>query len=182
MDELTRLLTGPVVEAAPGLLGSRLSWGDQVLTLTEVEAYDGSNDPGSHAYRGPTTRNQVMFGPPGFLYVYLIYGMHHCANVTAGPQGKAAGILLRAGVLDDGTSLSGPGRLCRGLGITRTDNGADLHAHLELSKSPVDYSSGPRVGLRQAADLPWRFWITGHESVSRYSPARNGSRPDRRPG
>jgi len=172
MVELTDLLAGPVLDAAPRLLGATIDWGDHQLTLTEVEAYDGANDPGSHAHRGPTDRNQVMFGPPGHLYVYLIYGMHHCANISCGPTGRAAGILLRAGVLQDGSFVTGPGRLCRSLGITRADNGADLRERLQLSEYALPFSSGPRVGLRAAADRPWRFWLTDHGSVSRYVPAK----------
>jgi DNA-3-methyladenine glycosylase len=172
MADLIKILSGPVLEAAPRLLGATLQWGDQRLMLTEVEAYDGANDPGSHAFRGPTARNQVMFGPAGFLYVYLVYGMHHCANVSCGPSGTAAGVLMRAGVLDDGTPITGPARLCKALGVTREDNGADLRDRLQLPDSMPEYSTGPRVGLRAAADRPWRFWITGHESVSRYTPAK----------
>jgi len=111
MVGLIEVLSGPVWEAAPRLLGATLKWGQQSLCLTELEAYDGECDPGSHAYRGPTDRNRVMFGPPGHLYVYLSYGMHHCANISCGPEGKAAGVLMRAGVLGDGSFVTGPGRL-----------------------------------------------------------------------
>lgn len=179
MADLTEILSGPVLEAAPRLLGATLQWGDQQLMLTEVEAYDGATDPGSHAYRGPTARNQVMFGPAGFLYVYLIYGMHHCANVSCGPPGVAAGVLLRSGVLDDGTLITGPGRLCKALGLTRQDNGAAISSRLQLPELVPQYSTGPRVGLRAAADRPWRFWITGHKSVSRYTPAKPRVNPSR---
>ena len=175
MVGLTELLSGPVWEAAPRLLGATLTWGQQSLFLTEVEAYDGESDPGSHAYRGPTDRTRVMFGPPGHLYVYLSYGMHHCANVSCGPVGKAAGVLMRAGVLGDGSFVTGPGRLGKALELTRSDNGHDLTNQIILAPDEESYSTGPRVGLRHGADRPWRFWITGHPSVSRYVAAKQTS-------
>ena len=156
-------------------MGATLTWGQQSLFLTEVEAYDGESDPGSHAYRGPTDRNRVMFGPPGHLYVYLSYGMHHCANVSCGPVGKAAGVLMRAGGLGDGSFVTGPGRLGKALELTRSDNGHDLTNQIILAPDEESYSTGPRVGLRHGADRPWRFWITGHPSVSRYVAAKQTS-------
>ncbi len=87
---LLDVLTGPVLEAAPRLLGARFTHGGVTLRLTEVEAYDGARDPGSHAHNGRTSRNAVMFGPPGHLYVYFTYGMHHCCNVSCGPEGQPA--------------------------------------------------------------------------------------------
>ena len=100
--ELGTLLERPVLEVAPLLLGATLRHGDVAVRLTEVEAYDGANDPGSHAHRGPTARNAVMFGPAGHLYVYFTYGMHHCCNVVCGPEGVASAVLLRAGEVIDG--------------------------------------------------------------------------------
>lgn len=183
-DELREVLSGPILEVAPRLLGATLRHGDLAVRITEVEAYDGPDDPGSHAFRGPTARNQIMFGPPGFLYVYLIYGMHHCANVVCGPEGRPSAVLLRAGAID-GTgqeTARGPGRLCRALGIDRSLSGTDLTAgQVTLALAdPVDprlISTGPRVGLRLAADRPWRFWLTGDPSVSRYVPAKPRGRP-----
>ena len=172
MVGLIEVLSGPVWEAAPRLLGATLKWGQQSLCLTELEAYDGECDPGSHAYRGPTDRNRVMFGPPGHLYVYLSYGMHHCANISCGPEGKAAGVLMRAGVLGDGRFVTGPGRLGKALELTRSDNGQDLTRQIILATREESYSCGPRVGLRRASERPWRFWITDHPSVSRYVPAK----------
>ena len=189
MPEL-RALEGPVLEVAPRLLGAVLRNGDVALRLTEVEAYDGANDPGSHAFRGTTARNDVMFGPAGHLYVYFTYGMHHCANVVCGPEGTASAVLLRAGEVTAGLEVArarrpgasdrdlarGPARLCRALGIDLSHNRVDLATgaiRLELPvDAPVDVSQGPRVGLRAAADRPWRFWITGEPSVSSYRPAQ----------
>lgn len=183
------VLSGSSVEVAPLLLGATLRHGDVAVRLTEVEAYAGARDPGSHAYRGRTARNAVMFGPAGFLYCYFVYGMHVCANVVTGPEGEAGAVLLRAGEVlgddrghgdtgrdDRGHPARGPARLCRTLGITLAEDGTDLRAGpvtLELA-DPVpaaSVSTGPRVGLRQAPDVPWRFWLTGEPSVSAYRPA-----------
>lgn len=195
--DLRDVLGGPVLEVAPRLLGATLRHGDVALRLTEVEAYDGSNDPGSHAFRGPTGRNQVMFGPPGYLYVYFIYGMYCCANVVCGPEGQAAAVLLRAGEVVDGVELArsrrrgpdrdlarGPGRLCQALAISLEQKGSDLvggPVRLELGAEvpAASVATGPRVGLREAADYPWRFWIAGEPSVSRYVAAK--PRPQRLP-
>lgn len=187
--DLLEVLSGPVLGAAPRLLGALLRHEGVAVRITEVEAYDGPNDPGSHAFRGPTRRNQVMFGPPGHLYTYFTYGMHHCANVVCGSPGKASAVLLRAGEVVDGIELArtrrgtsphrdlarGPARLCYALALDLSHNGLDLTSGaLELGP-PVDpdrISTGPRVGLRQAADRPWRFWLTGDPTVSRYIPAK----------
>jgi DNA-3-methyladenine glycosylase len=173
------VLERPAAEVAPLLLGATLRRGDVAVRLTEVEAYAGPLDPGSHAYRGPTPRTAVMFGPPGFLYCYFVYGMHVCANVVTGPDGEAGAVLLRAGEVlgdDTGHPARGPARLCRTLGITLDDNGTDLRAGpvtLELAEPvPEDaVGTGPRVGLRAAPDTPWRFFLTGEPSVSAYRPA-----------
>jgi DNA-3-methyladenine glycosylase len=153
--------------------------------IVEVEAYLGEDDPASHAFRGRTPRSSIMFGPPGRLYVYLSYGVHHCANVVCGPDGTASAVLLRAAAVEVGEAavrarrggpdspnmlLSGPGNLCRGLAIGLGDNGADLCApgrlFLEAAAHPPPVSSGPRVGISRAADVPLRFWWTGHPAVS----------------
>jgi DNA-3-methyladenine glycosylase len=188
LPELREVLAGPVLEIAPRLLGATLRHGDVAVRLTEVEAYDGPNDPGSHAYRGRTARNAVMFGPPARLYVYFTYGMHHCCNVVVGPEGTPSAVLLRAGEVVDGREVvrarrprsrerdlaRGPARLCQALGITLAEDGVDLAAGpltLELG-APVDrVETGPRVGLRGAPDRPWRYWIPGEPSVSPYRPA-----------
>jgi DNA-3-methyladenine glycosylase len=183
---LLDLLGGPVLEAAPRLLGARFAHGGVTVRLTEVEAYDGAHDPGSHAHNGRTNRNAVMFGPPGHLYVYFTYGMHHCCNVACGPDGEASAILLRAGEVVDGIEIArerrpgssdrdlarGPGRLCKAMGIDRHDNDLDLRDRLVLGPPAENISTGPRVGLRLAADRPWRFWLTEDPTVSRYVPAK----------
>ena len=191
---LTDLLEGPVLDAAPRLLGAMFTHGGVTVRLTEVEAYDGAHDPGSHAHKGRTDRNAVMFGPPGHLYVYFTYGMHHCCNVSCGPEGEASAILLRAGDVVDGIETArerragstdrdlarGPGRLCKAMGIDRGDNGLDLRQALRLGPPLRDISTGPRVGLRLAANRPWRFWIPGDPTVSRYVAAKPKPRPEAR--
>jgi DNA-3-methyladenine glycosylase len=189
--DLRSLLEGPVLEVAPRLLGAVLRRGEVAVRLTEVEAYDGPNDPGSHAYRGMTRRNAVMFGPAGHLYVYFTYGMHHCCNVACGPEGRASAVLLRAGEVVAGHDVvrqrrprssdrdlaRGPARLCQALAIDRADDGNDLsRGPILLEPAPSTPSArirtGPRVGLRDAADRPWRFWLDGEPSVSPYRPAK----------
>jgi DNA-3-methyladenine glycosylase len=188
-------LNGPVLEVAPRLLGAVLrhetAEGAVAVRLTEVEAYAGEQDPGSHAYRGPTARNEVMFGPAGHLYVYFTYGMHYCCNVVVGNEGHASAVLLRAGEVVDGVDLArarrrngpdrdlarGPARLCQALGIDGTHNGAFLGEGaltLTLPQQPpaAQVRSGPRVGLRHAADHPWRFWLHDEPTVSVYRPAK----------
>jgi DNA-3-methyladenine glycosylase len=177
-----------VLEVAPLLLGATLRHGDVALRVTEVEAYDGPNYPGSHAYRGRTPRNAVMFGPPAHLYVYFTYGMHHCCNVVVGPEGTPSAVLLRAGEVVDGRDVAlarrqrsterdlarGPARLCEALAITREQDGADLSSGpltLVLGDPAEGVETGPRVGLRGAPDRPWRYWIPGEPSVSTYRPA-----------
>ena len=128
-----------------------------------------------------------MFGPPGHLYVYFTYGMHHCCNVSCGPEGRASAILLRAGEVVDGLDTArarrpkssdrdlarGPGRLCKALGIDRGDDGLDLESCAAPRPAvSTRISTGPRVGLRLAADRPWRFWITDDRTVSRYVAAK----------
>ena len=193
--DLTALLAEPAPSSARLLLGAHLRHttadGSVTVRVTEVEAYAGRHDPGSHAYRGPTARNAVMFGPPGRLYVYLSYGLHHCCNVVVGPEGEASAVLLRAGAVVEGLELArsrrpaatkdrdlarGPGRLCGALGIGAGHNGVDLRCG-SLTLDPTaptlrpgspQVRSGPRVGLRLAADVPWRFWLEGEPTVSAY--------------
>ena len=193
-EGLRSRLSGPSLAVAPTLLGAVLrhetSEGTVAVRLTEVEAYAGADDPGSHAFRGPTARNRVMFGPAGRLYVYFTYGMHHCCNVVVGEEGTASAVLLRAGAVVDGLELArsrrpratdrdlarGPARLCNALGIDGRQNGAELASGpltLRLTDPPAtrDVERGPRVGLREAADHPWRFWLRDEPTVSVYRPA-----------
>jgi DNA-3-methyladenine glycosylase len=193
-------LEGNPVALAPWLLNKVLSRGDRAGRIVEVEAYHGSNDAASHAYRGLTPRTAVMFGPPGFLYVYFTYGMHWCANVVCGPEGEAAAVLIRAlepiaGVEEMWAARSaarrerdlcnGPAKLCQALGITGADNGADLLAgrrrprpagggipaivrlHDDGSPPPRRPGRGTRIGIKEATDKRWRFWVPGSASVSR---------------
>ncbi|MFD8970094.1 DNA-3-methyladenine glycosylase [Streptomyces sp. NPDC059568] len=186
----------PVLEVAPDLLGRTLvrttDDGPIELRLTEVEAYAGEIDPGSHAFRGRTARNGVMFGPPGHAYVYFTYGMWHCLNLVCGPEGMASGVLLRAGEIQVGAELAhkrrfsarhhrelakGPARLATALDVDRALNGTDVCAGPEaplaiLAGTPVptdQVRSGPRTGVGgDGAVHPWRFWIAGDPSVSPY--------------
>jgi DNA-3-methyladenine glycosylase len=196
--DLASLLAGPVEPAARGLLGCHLAAGGVTIRLTEVEAYAGVGaDPASHAHRGRTARNSVMFGPPGRLYVYFTYGMHWCANVVCGPEGEAAAVLLRAGEVVDGLAAArarrptartdrelarGPARLTSALGIDGTAYGAHLLAGdgavRLLAGHPVSGSaigSGPRVGVAGGQATRWRFWLAGEPTVTpyrRHSPRR----------
>lgn len=191
LSALSDLLAGPVVPAARGLLGCRLSGHGVTVRITEVEAYAGTaGDPASHAHRGRTPRNAVMFGPAGHAYVYFTYGMHWCVNVVTGPDGEASAVLLRAGEVVDGLDVArerrpavrrdvdlarGPARLCAALGIDRSVYGADLlgdgPVRLRPPLAPVPeaaVTAGPRVGVTGAHDVPWRFWIAGDPTVSAY--------------
>jgi DNA-3-methyladenine glycosylase len=195
-----KLLSRPALQVAPVLLGATLvssvGGAEVVVRITEVEAYEGSVDAASHAYRGPTKRNAVMFGEAGRLYCYFVYGMHWCANVTCGQPGIAAAVLLRAGQIMDGEPVaqartlassttrlstaklaSGPARLARVLGLAGEHTGLDLldpASPVQLTEvpdePPADYRTGPRVGVAAAADHPWRFWLPDQPSVSAYRP------------
>jgi DNA-3-methyladenine glycosylase len=170
---------------AADLLGSRVSGGDVVVELTEVEAYAGEADPASHAYRGRTPRNAVMYGPGGRVYVYLSYGMHHCVNLVCGQPGTASAVLLRAGRVVSGLGgarerrgdvadaalARGPGNLAKTLGATLRATGTTVwDGPLRWTPAPGTraFRSGPRVGVSQAADVAWRLWLDGEASVSTY--------------
>jgi DNA-3-methyladenine glycosylase len=188
LPDLAALLEGTSLDVAPRLLGCVLRHGEVALRISEVEAYAGPDDPGSHAYRGRTARNAVMFGPAGHLYCYFTYGMHVCANVVAGAEGDPGGVLIRAGEVVAGVDLArarrpgasdrdlarGPARLCRALAIGLDHDGTDLASgdvRLEPGEPVTTVSTGPRVGLRAASDRRWRFWITSDPTVSVYRPA-----------
>ena len=184
---------------APQLLGKllarRTSTGWLAGRIVEVEAYLGPHitatpDPAAHSFRGVTDRNRVMFGPPGYTYVYFIYGMYYCVNVTCEPEGLAGAILIRAlepvlgqaamaanrGLAANVTAAKltgGPGRLCQALDITRPEhNGLDLldpDSPLQLRQDawePQPVETSPRIGIRHAADLPLRFTVANHACVS----------------
>lgn len=177
-----------VDEAARQLLGWRLTANGVTVRLTEVEAYSGlGRDPASHAHRGVTNRNGVMFGPAGMLYVYQIYGMHFCANIVCGERGVASAVLLRAGEVVDGIETArerrttrkdhdlaaGPAKLMQVLALDRRANGTSVVGGGSATLTPPVGSvgpvqAGPRVGVTAAHDVPWRFWIAGDPTVSAY--------------
>ena len=228
---------------APDLLGC-VFWASSpaglvAVRLVEVEAYEGPDDPASHAFRGKSARNAVMFGSPGHAYVYFTYGMHFCVNLVCQPAGRAEAVLLRAGQVIAGLDLAasrraengrpaagngaptaengrpaaesggpaaesggpvaengvrkvreldlarGPARLCQALGIDRALDGADVcsaGSPLGIGPAPDQaggmgaISTGPRVGVSQAADRPWRYWLAGDAYVSLYRPSKPRSR------
>ncbi|QMU78490.1 DNA-3-methyladenine glycosylase [Streptacidiphilus sp. PB12-B1b] len=179
---------------APELLGlvlvRREPEGTIALRITEVEAYEGAIDPASHGYRGPTPRNATMFGPAGHLYVYWIYGMHHAANIVCGTVGESQAVLIRAGEVIEGQELAlarrptakhphelakGPGRLALSLGFDRSLDGTDVCApdtpvsiHQGEPCPPDAVRSGPRTGVSQGHETPWRFWVADDRTVSDY--------------
>ena len=184
------------LDAARLLLGALIVREEQdgaptIVRIVETEAYH-QTDPASHSHRGETARNAVMFGPPGFAYVYFTYGMHWCLNVSCEPEGTGAAVLLRAAVALTGEwrirerrgprhrerdLLAGPARLTQALAVDRALDGTDLcdpGAPLRLETDgwqvPGDaVVAGPRVGIRHAADVEWRFAIAGVPEVSRYT-------------
>ncbi|MDO4901137.1 DNA-3-methyladenine glycosylase [Actinomyces sp.] len=207
--EVVSALVGDPVEVAPRLLGAVLTvsspQGAVSVRLTEVEAYRGETDPGSHAHRGRTARNASMFEAAGVVYVYFTYGMHYCVNLVCGPAGLPRAVLLRGGEVTDGLELArrrrqaahvdrdlarGPARLCQALGLTRDDDGARLgpprsRISLALPEPGRELGSGrlrtgPRTGVAgpggDGSAYPWRFWIDGEPTVSPYKPARPRTR------
>ncbi|MGH9412153.1 MAG: DNA-3-methyladenine glycosylase [Terriglobales bacterium] len=168
---------GPT-QVAPALLGKLLirrhRGREHRIRLVETEAYRGSGDDAAHSAAGRTARNAVLFGEPGHAYLYLIYGLHLCLNVSTLPEGQAGGVLFR-GAEEDGLppiTYSGPGRLSRALGLSLADNGCDLTAPGSLfladdGARPAAIAVTPRVGIRKAAQLPYRFFLPGHDAVTR---------------
>ncbi|MCV7215559.1 DNA-3-methyladenine glycosylase [Mycobacterium crocinum] len=192
MMSADQLDTDPV-SAARLLLGGVISCRGVSALIVEVEAYGGPPDgpwpdASAHSYRGPGIRNAVMFGPAGHLYTYRSHGIHVCANVSCGPAGTAAAVLLRAAAIESGLDVAqvrrgplvrptalarGPGNLCSALGIGMEDNGVDVFdpaspVTVQLGEAGGAESVGPRVGVSQAADRPWRLWLTGRPEVSAY--------------
>lgn len=183
-----------VVRRARALLGRTITGHGVTVRITEVEAYGGREDPASHAFTR-TPRSEIMYGPAYRLYVYRSYGIHFCANVVTGPTEIGAAVLLRAGEVVEGKELArfrrgeapperdanlarGPGNLAQALGITLDDLGTDLLAPRASDETGVrlgpetraagTITSGPRVGVSKAADVPWRFWLAGEPTVSAY--------------
>lgn len=180
-------------EVAPELLNKVLVHGGRAGRIVEVEAYRGTDDPASHAYRGPTPRTEVMFGPPGHLYVYFSYGMHWCANVVTSPDGTAGAVLLRAlaplrGVEAMGEArgsparpvdiANGPAKLCQAMAIDRAHGGVDLcepgvartagpWIGDDGTPPPGSVATGPRVGISVAVDRAWRFAVPDDPHCSR---------------
>ena len=202
--DVASLLRCDSLEAAPALLGAVITVADSAgrvaIRLTEVEAYRGEKDPGSHAFRGRTARNASMFEAGGCIYVYFTYGMHHCLNIVTGPAGVSRAVLLRGGEVVDGIELArarrpaartdrdlarGPARLCAALGLDRSDDGSLLGGsgsrisltlpEPQRTPEPELIRSGPRTGVAgpggDGEAFPWRFWLDGEPTVSTYRPA-----------
>ena len=172
-----------VHEVAPELIGATFLRNGVGGLIVEVEAYHQA-DPAAHSFGGPTTRNAVMFGPPGYVYVYRSYGIHWCVNFVCEPKGSASAVLLRAveptaglstmrrrrGVKDERLLCSGPGRLCEAMGITIADYGLPLDEppfQLYGRTGEVEVVAGPRIGLTKAVDRPWRYGLKGSRFLSK---------------
>jgi DNA-3-methyladenine glycosylase len=179
---------------APELIGATLTFKGIGGTIVEVEAYN-QTDPAAHSYNGRTPRNAVMFGPPGYAYVYRSYGIHWCLNFVCEAEGTAAAVLIRAlaptlglaamrrrrGVDDERLLCSGPGRLCEALGITDKQYGLALDQPpfaIVARTEDVDVAVGPRIGLTKAMDQPWRYGLAGSRFLSKpfKRPARTARR------
>ena len=177
-----------VHEVAPDLIGVTLLFNGVGGCLVEVEAYHHT-DPAAHSFRGPTLRNSVMFGPPGYAYVYRSYGIHWCLNFVCEPEGSASAVLIRAleptagltrmrqrrGVSDERLLCSGPGRVCEALGITRAHNGLALDEppfELLARTEEAEIVAGPRIGLTKAVEKPWRYGLKDSRFLSKpFKPA-----------
>jgi DNA-3-methyladenine glycosylase len=152
------------LEVAPDLLHLWFEFGGRRSRIVEVEAYT-QDDPASHSVRGPTPRTSAMFGPPGHLYVYLIYGMHLCANIVTGPEGVGEAVLLR-GVQD----VSGPGRLTRWYGIQKGDDGAAAVVFDDGVRLPMSVTVTARIGITRATDWPRRWVLSGQANQCTSAP------------
>ena len=181
-----------VHKVAPDLIGATMLFDGVGGRIVEVEAYHHT-EPAAHSFRGPTPRNAVMFGPPGYTYVYRSYGIHWCLNFVCEPKGSASAVLIRAieptarlsamrrrrGLTDERLLCAGPGRLCEALGITAAQNGMALNAppfELFAREGALEVVAGPRIGITKAAELPWRYGLKGSRFLSkpfRASPETN---------
>jgi DNA-3-methyladenine glycosylase len=172
-----------VLEVAPELIGVSLLVNGVGGRIVEVEAYHHT-DPAAHSYRGPTDRNAVMFGPPGYAYVYRSYGIHWCLNFVCEAEGSASAVLIRAleplagiaamrrsrGMPDARALCSGPGKLCEALGVSRRHNGLALDRppfELRARVEKPEIAVGPRIGITKAVDHPWRFGLKGSRFLSK---------------
>ena len=172
-----------VHEVAPELVGATLLFDGIGGRIVEVEAYHHT-DPAAHSFHGLTERNEVMFGPPGYAYVYRSYGIHWCLNFVCEPKGSASAVLIRAleptdglaamrrrrGAISDRLLCTGPGRLCQALGITRRQNGLAIDEppfELFARKDPVEVLAGPRIGITKAAEKPWRYGLKASRFLSK---------------
>jgi DNA-3-methyladenine glycosylase len=172
-----------VHEVAPDLIGATMLFDGAGGRVVEVEAYHHT-EPAAHSFRGPTPRNAVMFGPPGYTYVYRSYGIHWCLNFVCEPKGSASAVLIRAieptaglpamrrrrGLTDERLLCAGPGRLCEALGITAAQNGMALDAppfELFARDGAPEVVTGPRIGITKAAELPWRYGLKGSRLLSK---------------
>ena len=202
--DVAEVLARDSLQAAPALLGAIVTTTSPERTvsvrLTEVEAYRGEADPGSHAFRGRTARNASMFEAGGIIYVYFTYGMHHCVNVVTGPEGLSRAVLMRGGEVVAGVELArrrrpaarndrdlarGPARLCAALGLDRSDDGTALGGpgscvslalpEPGLNPEAARIRTGPRTGVAgpggDGEAYPWRFWLEDEPTVSPYKPA-----------
>ena len=177
------LLALPAVELAPALIGATFLLDGVGGIIVETEAYT-HDDPASHSFKGRTRRNAAMWGPPGNAYVYHSYGLHWCFNIVCGPEGSGSAVLIRAleprsglpimverrRATDPRLLCRGPGRLCQALAITGALDGRSLLAApftLLARPQPVLIATGPRIGITQAADRPWRFGLKGSAFLSR---------------
>jgi DNA-3-methyladenine glycosylase len=179
-----------VHEVAPDLIGATLLFGGVGGRIVEVEAYHHT-DPAAHSFRGPTARNSVMFGPPGYAYVYRSYGVHWCLNFVCEPKGSASAVLVRAlepttglavmrrrrGLIDQRLLCAGPGRICEALRITGAHNGLPLDAppfELFAGERPIEVIAGPRIGITKAVDKPWRYGLKDSRFLSKPFAAATG--------
>jgi DNA-3-methyladenine glycosylase len=178
-----RFFSRSVHVVAPELIGASLLFDGIGGLIVEVEAYHHT-DPAAHSFRGPTPRNAVMFGPPGYAYVYRSYGIHWCLNFVCEPQGSASAVLIRAieptrgiGIMrrrrklrDERLLCAGPGRVCQALGITGAHNGLALDEppfEVHAAAGAIDIAIGARIGITKAADVPWRYGRKGSPFLSK---------------